>query len=101
MTCVMYDGIEDIQFHITISSLSSIELDFSCSSSFPLILLIIVQFLIMLTALTERSGVVYGVKLYPAGATTNSQDGVTDLFGKCFPVLEEMAEHNMPLLVLI
>ncbi|KAL7215955.1 hypothetical protein ACSBR1_027994 [Camellia fascicularis] len=37
--------------------------------------------------------------LYPAGATTNSQDGVTDLFGKCLPVLEEMVKHNMPLLV--
>ncbi|XP_057519118.1 dihydroorotase, mitochondrial-like isoform X2 [Amaranthus tricolor] len=49
--------------------------------------------------LTEKSEVVYAVKLYPAGATTNSQDGVTDLFGKCFPVLQEMAEQNMPLLV--
>ncbi|KAF7805945.1 dihydroorotase, mitochondrial-like [Senna tora] len=49
--------------------------------------------------LAKRSGVVYGVKLYPAGATTNSQDGVTDLLGKCFPVLEEMAEENIPLLV--
>lgn len=43
----------------------------------------------------------FGVKLYPAGATTNSQDGVTDLFGKCLPVLEQMVEHNMPLLVMI
>lgn len=42
---------------------------------------------------------VYAVKLYPAGATTNSQDGVTDLFGKCLPVLQEMVEQNMPLLV--
>lgn len=42
---------------------------------------------------------VYAVKLYPAGATTNSQDGVTDLFGKCLPVLEEMVKQNMPLLV--
>ncbi|XP_031492137.1 dihydroorotase, mitochondrial isoform X2 [Nymphaea colorata] len=47
----------------------------------------------------RRSGVVYAVKLYPAGATTNSQDGVTDLFGRCLPVLEEMVEQNMPLLV--
>jgi len=44
---------------------------------------------------------VYAVKLYPAGATTNSQDGVTDLFGKCVPVLEEMVNQNMPLLVLL
>ncbi|KAH9609106.1 hypothetical protein KSS87_004472 [Heliosperma pusillum] len=49
--------------------------------------------------LARESGVVYAVKLYPAGATTNSQDGVTDLFGKCLPVLEEMAEQKMPLLV--
>ncbi|CAH9116590.1 unnamed protein product [Cuscuta europaea] len=47
----------------------------------------------------RQSGVVYAVKLYPAGATTNSQDGVTDLFGKCMPVLEEMVEQDMPLLV--
>ncbi|WCJ22148.1 Dihydroorotase [Euphorbia peplus] len=49
--------------------------------------------------LARKSGVVFAVKLYPAGATTNSQDGVTDLFGKCLPVLEEMAEQSMPLLV--
>lgn len=49
--------------------------------------------------LARESGVVFAVKLYPAGATTNSQDGVTDLFGKCLPVLEEMVEQNMPLLV--
>ncbi|CAL5406543.1 unnamed protein product [Camellia sinensis] len=49
--------------------------------------------------LARDSGVVYAVKLYPAGATTNSQYGVTDLFGKCLPVLEEMVKHNMPLLV--
>ncbi|KNA11157.1 hypothetical protein SOVF_137810 [Spinacia oleracea] len=49
--------------------------------------------------LARKSEVVYAVKLYPAGATTNSQDGVTDLLGKCLPVLQEMAEQNMPLLV--
>ncbi|KAL6530684.1 Dihydroorotate dehydrogenase (fumarate) [Orobanche gracilis] len=49
--------------------------------------------------LAKKSGLVYGVKLYPAGATTNSQDGVTDLFGKCFSVLEEMVEQDLPLLV--
>lgn len=52
------------------------------------------------SGLLGKSGVVFGVKLYPAGATTNSQDGVRDLFGKCLPVLEEMAEQNMPLLVI-
>ena len=45
-----------------------------------------------------KSGVVFAVKLYPAGATTNSQDGVTDI-GKCLPVLEEMVRQEMPLLV--
>lgn len=49
--------------------------------------------------LARKTGVVFAVKLYPAGATTNSQDGVTDLFGKCLHVLEEMVEQNMPLLV--
>ncbi|XP_078428272.1 pyrimidin 4 isoform X2 [Wolffia australiana] len=49
--------------------------------------------------LARKSGVIFAVKLYPAGATTNSQDGVTDIFGKCLPVLQEMIEQNMPLLV--
>lgn len=47
----------------------------------------------------DESGLVKAVKLYPAGATTNSQAGVTDLFGKCIPVLEEMVEQGLPLLV--
>lgn len=55
--------------------------------------------MIISISLAGKSGVVFAVKLYPAGATTNSQDGVTDLFGKCLPVLEEMVEQNMPLLV--
>lgn len=49
--------------------------------------------------MARESGVVSGVKLYPAGATTNSQAGVTDLFGKCMPVLEEMVHQGLPLLV--
>ncbi|XP_024543042.1 dihydroorotase, mitochondrial isoform X2 [Selaginella moellendorffii] len=49
--------------------------------------------------LAKKSGAVFAVKLYPAGATTNSQAGVTDLFGKCMPVLEEMARSSLPLLV--
>ena len=44
------------------------------------------------------SGIVHGVKLYPAGATTNSDSGVTDI-AKCDKVLEAMTEANMPLLV--
>ncbi len=39
-----------------------------------------------------------GVKLYPAGATTNSEAGVTDL-EKVLPVLEAMAERGLPLQV--
>ncbi|KAJ3670997.1 hypothetical protein LUZ60_008423 [Juncus effusus] len=49
--------------------------------------------------LARNSGVIFGVKLYPAGATTNSQDGVTDIFGKCSPIFEKMIKHEMPLLV--
>ena len=46
----------------------------------------------------RASGVVHAVKYYPAGATTNSDSGVTDL-SRCSPVFEAMAEHRMPLLV--
>jgi len=45
-----------------------------------------------------RDGVVTAVKLYPAGATTNSQSGVRD-FDKVQPVLERMAMIGMPLCV--
>jgi len=41
---------------------------------------------------------VVALKLYPAGATTNSDAGVTDL-NKLTPVLEKMAELQVPLLV--
>lgn len=44
------------------------------------------------------SGVVHGVKLYPAGATTNSSAGVTDL-KHCTAALDEMQKVGMPLLV--
>ena len=42
------------------------------------------------------SGIVTAVKLYPAGATTNSASGVRD-FDKVRPVFETMAEHGIPL----
>ncbi|MEM9058318.1 MAG: dihydroorotase, partial [Pseudomonadota bacterium] len=45
-----------------------------------------------------KSGVVRAVKLYPAGATTNSDHGVTDL-ERAYPALEALAEHGLPLLV--
>ncbi len=46
----------------------------------------------------KQSGIVHAVKLYPAGATTNSDAGVTDL-RKTYPALEEMQRCGMPLLV--
>lgn len=47
----------------------------------------------------KDSGFVHAFKLYPAGATTNSEAGVTDLMGRCRPVLEAMQATGMPLLV--
>ena len=44
------------------------------------------------------SGRIFGCKLYPAGATTNSSDGVTDV-PRLDPVLTRMSELAMPLLV--
>jgi dihydroorotase len=44
------------------------------------------------------SGRVFGVKLYPAGATTHSAEGVTRL-SRCFHALEKMEELGLPLLV--
>lgn len=44
------------------------------------------------------SGVVKAVKLYPSGATTNSDAGVTDI-RKTYPALQALADAGMPLLV--
>ncbi len=46
----------------------------------------------------KASGFVHGVKLYPAGATTNSDSGVSDL-GKCDATLSAMEKCGVPLLV--
>ncbi|HEX7454587.1 MAG TPA: dihydroorotase [Gallionella sp.] len=46
----------------------------------------------------HASGAVHAVKLYPAGATTNSDAGVTDI-RKTYPALAEMQRCGMPLLV--
>ncbi len=46
----------------------------------------------------KQSAIVHGVKLYPAGATTNSAAGVTDI-SKCYAALETMQEVDLPLLV--
>jgi len=47
----------------------------------------------------KETGAALAVKLYPAGATTNSDAGVTDLLGRCMPALEAMQRVGMPLLV--
>jgi len=41
---------------------------------------------------------IHGIKLYPAGATTHSESGVTQL-EQVYPALEAMAELDLPLLV--
>ena len=46
----------------------------------------------------HKAGIIQAVKLYPAGATTNSHSGVTD-FGKVQGVLEAMAEAGITLCV--
>lgn len=43
-------------------------------------------------------GIIHAVKMYPAGATTNSDSGVRDV-ARVMPVLEAMAEAGVPLLV--
>ncbi|MGR3838484.1 MAG: dihydroorotase [Cognatishimia sp.] len=47
-------------------------------------------------AAAHAAGLVKAVKLYPAGATTNSSSGVTN-FDKIKPVLAKMAEIGLPL----
>jgi dihydroorotase len=49
-------------------------------------------------AQAKASGFVHGVKLYPAGATTNSDSGVTSL-AKCSAALAAMEKHGLSLLV--
>jgi dihydroorotase len=49
-------------------------------------------------AAAKASGIVHGCKLYPAGATTNSDAGVTDI-RRIDATLEAMAAANLPLLV--
>lgn len=55
------------------------------------------------TTLTEIQQVhdnphTYALKLYPAGATTNSESGVTDI-KRIFPILEKMQSLDIPLLI--
>lgn len=49
-------------------------------------------------ARAHAEGIALAVKLYPAGATTNSQSGVRDI-SKVYPVLERMAEIGMVLCI--
>jgi dihydroorotase len=49
-------------------------------------------------AQAHASGLIKAVKLYPAGATTNSASGVSH-FDKVRPTLEKMAEIGLPLCV--
>jgi dihydroorotase len=46
----------------------------------------------------KNSGVVFAVKLYPAGATTNADSGVTQI-QKTYSALAAMEAHGLPLLV--
>ncbi len=46
----------------------------------------------------KHSGFIHAIKYYPAGATTHSEYGVTDL-RMVYPVLGAMEEHGIPLLV--
>ena len=49
-------------------------------------------------SLAQQSSHIHAVKLYPAGATTNSDAGVTDI-KNCYETLEALQKHQMPLLV--
>src|ERR1700690_2691156 len=46
----------------------------------------------------KQSGFVHAVKYYPAGATTHSDSGVTEL-SKAYPAIAAMEEHEVPLLL--
>lgn len=46
----------------------------------------------------HAAGAIQAAKLYPAGATTNSAAGVTDL-SRIYPLLEALQAHDLPLLI--
>ncbi|MET0066271.1 MAG: dihydroorotase [Candidatus Thiodiazotropha sp.] len=46
----------------------------------------------------KHSGFIHGIKLYPAGATTNSDSGVTRI-SDLYPVIETMQREELPLLI--
>ena len=45
-----------------------------------------------------ENNIIFAVKLYPAGATTNSSKGVKNI-NEIFDILEIMSENNIPLLI--
>ena len=49
-------------------------------------------------AQARASGFIIGLKYYPAGATTNSESGVTEL-SRAYHALAAMEQHGLPLLV--
>ena len=48
--------------------------------------------------MAAKSGIVQAAKLYPAGATTNSADGVTDINARV-DIFEALEKYNLPLLL--
>lgn len=46
----------------------------------------------------KKAKIIQGIKLYPAGATTHSNAGITDIL-RCTPLFEAMERHQMPLLI--
>jgi len=46
----------------------------------------------------KDSKIIYGIKLYPAGVTTNSKNGISSI-DSCFNIFEEMEKNDLPLLV--
>ncbi|MDR9777820.1 dihydroorotase, partial [Rhizobium hidalgonense] len=49
-------------------------------------------------AAAKATDFVQAIKLYPAGATTNSQNGVSDI-RKVYSVIEQLEKHQFPLLI--
>ena len=46
----------------------------------------------------KESGIIHGIKLYPAGVTTNSKNGIGSV-ESCFHLFEEMEKNDVPLLI--
>jgi dihydroorotase len=46
----------------------------------------------------KESKIIQGIKLYPAGVTTNSKNGISSI-DSCYNIFEEMEKNDLPLLV--